>query len=463
MESRNVMGWQISFQRGAFLVISAALLVRSAALMVLAPGLQKDVDGYRHLAVTLRTTGVFGWQSNRETRPHPTAFRPPLYPLVLAATVHGGQLPPWPVAILHLALGLATVGLSIAVGRWWGLGRWSWLTGLLVACDPILINQSTQVMTETLATVLAIAGLAALSWYRVRGTKAAAALAGIVLALSALCRPTFLPWLGLLCAVWILLGRNQRHWNFRHGLIMAVAAAAVLSPWALRNARVFGTPKVTTTHGGYTLLLGNNPSFYNHLRHAPWFQTWDGRDLAEAWQRRFAAPRADDPRWSELELRNLSLQHLPGPPPGWSELDDDRLAYDLARRFIREQPGWFAYACLVRIARLWSPVPHVSADRPPTRDRLIRWFSGLWYAAVYVLALTGMIRLGGRLWQFPWLPGTLLCVTVTAVHAFYWSDMRMRSPLVPVIALLATVGVQWWVGRMGRHQNRIAVAPQKNQ
>jgi hypothetical protein len=30
-----------------------------------------------------------------------------------------------------------------------------------------------------------------------------------------------------------------------------------------------------------------------------------------------------------------------------------------------------------------------------------------------------------------------LLISFTLVHAFYWADMRMRAPLVPVLALLA--------------------------
>ena len=33
----------------------------------------------------------------------------------------------------------------------------------------------------------------------------------------------------------------------------------------------------------------------------------------------------------------------------------------------------------------------------------------------------------------------VLIVSFTAVHALYWADMRMRTPLVPAIALLARV------------------------
>ena len=53
-----------------------------------------------------------------------------------------------------------------------------------------------------------------------------------------------------------------------------LAAVCGLAPWAIRNQIVVGRPIVSTTHGGYTLLLGNNPSFYDHLRTAPRGTVW---------------------------------------------------------------------------------------------------------------------------------------------------------------------------------------------
>jgi len=45
--------------------------------------------------------------------------------------------------------------------------------------------------------------------------------------------------------------------------------------------------------------------------------------------------------------------------------------------------------------------------------------------------------------QSPWLFGVVLAVGFSAVHAVYWTDLRMRAPLVPVVALLATGGGAW--------------------
>ena len=46
------------------------------------------------------------------------------------------------------------------------------------------------------------------------------------------------------------------------GGLLAVTLVLVLSPWMIRNLLVFGEPVWTTTHGGYTLALANNPVYY---------------------------------------------------------------------------------------------------------------------------------------------------------------------------------------------------------
>ena len=52
----------------------------------------------------------------------------------------------------------------------------------------------------------------------------------------------------------------------------------VLSPWMIRNVMVFGEPIWTTTHGGYTLALANNPVYYDDVLHGPPGRVWTGHD-----------------------------------------------------------------------------------------------------------------------------------------------------------------------------------------
>ena len=72
---------------------------------------------------------------------------------------------------------------------------------------------------------------------------------------------------------------------------------------------------------------------------------------------------------------------------------------------------------------------------------MLRYAICVWYLAVYAAAISGIWQLKGKLLRSPWIWGVLLCLVFTGVHTFYWSNMRMRAPLMPFVAILAGVGV----------------------
>jgi hypothetical protein len=208
--------------------------------------------------------------------------------------------------------------------------------------------------------------------------------------------------------------------------VCILAAAVVISPWPLRNWWRFGKPIVTTTHGGYTLWLANNPSLYEWLRTGEWGSVWDASQFHSDWRRRLHA--AELSYWSTDQVR-------------MRELPNDRLAYQLAFETIAAEPLTFAYSCLVRVGLLWSVLPHqLSADESPSR-RGLRYAVAIWYTAELALAAFGLWVLRRKLLLSPWLWGLLLLLSFTAVHTFYWTHMRMRAPLMGVVALLAAQAV----------------------
>ena len=189
----------------------------------------------------------------------------------------------------------------------------------------------------------------------------------------------------------------------------------VLLPWVVRNTIVFGRPIATTTHGGFTLLLANNPSFYEYLRSSPSDLPWNGDEVNRWW--------GDTPQGTAQ-----------------SELGADQLAYRRAWGFIGQEPGMFALSCCARVGRLWSLVPYripphegVTAEERPT-SRLLRYGIGCWYLLELGLAVLGLVVVFPRTHHSNCVPGILLAACFTAVHALYWTDMRMRAPLMPVVA-----------------------------
>src|SRR5690606_33601000 len=145
-------------------VLLVALVIRGGALWGLRGNLEADPDSYRQLAENLLATGSYARALPLDDHPAgavllPTAYRPVLYPLLLAMWSRAGEVSLVAVGVGHLVVGLLTVALVFHLALRWKLGQLSAaLAALLVAADPILIYQSSFVMTETLATLLAVAG-----------------------------------------------------------------------------------------------------------------------------------------------------------------------------------------------------------------------------------------------------------------------------------------------------------------
>ena len=386
-----------------------------------------DPDGYRLIAESLANAGVYGRPLGGHDQGgplFPTAYRPPLYPLLLSAFVRQAQAPQAAIATLHVFLALATVALVHRLGCNLGLPRAAACAAIGVAVDPILLHQSTLVMTETLAAFFtSLLLLLGERLVRRRTFRYAAAL-GLSLGIAALCRPTFLPLVPCFAAACLVFHASR--WR-RLGLLIVVLGAALLavSPWALRNQRVFHRWIVTTTHGGYTLLLGNNPDFYQHLVSGPRGEAWRlPTDDHLMQQCRRAHP--------ELATRRAAAS---GPEQEWL---DDQLAYQCAREHIRARPDLFARACLYRAAQFWNPLPHATTGDESLGMRVMRWSIGAWYVAFYLLLCAAATRHRRRLHRWPWLSLSLVVICFAAAHVTYWSNLRMRGPVMPALYLLAS-------------------------
>jgi 4-amino-4-deoxy-L-arabinose transferase-like glycosyltransferase len=398
-----------------FVLLIVAAMLRSGAIIAQWERLYADPDAYRLIAENLAQRGVLS-RTMGAGPATPTAFRPPLYPLLLALTAWHGQVTPTVVAGVHILTGSLTVVLVWILGQRWGLGRLSFLAAALVAADPILLHQSGEVMTETVATLLGVLGLLALTQWGFRFTYLAGMLAGAVLGLAVLCRPTFLIW-AVLCGTYVIVVQRSCS-GVKQVAVFGAALCAVLLPWGIRNQWTFGRPIITTTHGGYTLLLANNPYFYEHLRTGTWGSVWDARELRQM----VSSDTGGDPAT---------------PAQDQTEIEADRRLYELAQRTIRQQPGTFLYASLVRVGYLWSPLAHRVDPHESRWVMWMRWGAAVWYIAVLALAVVGAVRLRGTLLTSPWVWGALCVLALTLVHTVYWTNMRMRAPLMPIVGLLA--------------------------
>lgn len=417
--------------------------------------LQQDPDAYAQLAVTWAEVGTLAVKAPDGTV-HPTAYRPPLYPWLLSWLVTDGRLNLAAVFVFHMLL---ICVLSVTV---WDIARrlqigWPWLPAMLVCIDPLMIRASQQVMTELLATTLAVVvwwlwlvlgadnsvcGPSAQSTGRSKTQCIALYLIGIFFGLSTLARPTAAIWAAVFVVCMLRFGCCC--WKRRLIDIAAVivGVVAVVLPWVARNWTQLGQPIWGTTHGGYTLLLANNPSLYHHFRFNGADRNWKTDSFHQAWAVRgkFDSQQLlQDEFWlshSTSDRSDPSTSNSGMTVYSLGEVNDDKLAYEVAKHTIQNDPSTFAKSCVYRLAWFWSCWPNGVG-------KLQTAAIGTWYGVVFVLAAMGFRRMlsGCEKFLAGWLPAVALVLVLSAVHSVYWSNMRMRCPLMPCVYLLAVVGL----------------------
>lgn len=390
--------------------------------------LNSDPDIYLALATGLRDGQGF-LAPGTDT---PTAFRPPLYPLILSLVCRPDEQ--LSRGVLQIVLSLGALPLTWISARQLGLGRLSRLLAVGgMAMDPLLLRYVTYPMTETFCALL-IAGLLVCLTRRNSPGPAASFITGCVFGLCVLSRPTF--W--AFGAVYVCAGGLQalicqtssnkiispgiRTFLTRQVLPAALATALCVAPWVIRNLLVMGSPILMTTHGGYTLLLGNNPAFYREVVLQPLGTIWDG------------SQGAGQAGWVQnLEEQRAALQ-IDG------EQNVDRWMSSLAWKCIRNHPVTFLRAALLKFCWFWNIVPHAPAAAGVSNA--LRLAVGIYYIGLWACLLGGLIRIGFRgqtltgSWR-QWGAPVLLILIMSAVHLLYWSDARMRAPLMPAVVLVA--------------------------
>ncbi|MEO1994187.1 MAG: hypothetical protein ABGZ17_02825 [Planctomycetaceae bacterium] len=414
--------------RAIVLLVAASTVIRLIAIEVWSSSVTDDRDAYLALAEQLRSGAGY-------INPHteqPTAFRPPLLPMALAVlmtTVSASVA----VALLNITLGTATVVLTWFISRQMGFRHLAWCAAGWVCVDPLLIRYTAWPMTETLATFLLCSAIA-LSFSKQTDPKIKA-VTGVILGLAVLCRPAF--WIAacILCGAELLKSMPHMSWQMRLRNVPWYTLAGLLltvAPWLIRNRITLGAPVLTTTHGGYTLLLGNNPRFFDEVVRQPWGTVWGAESLA-TWQSQLDRQRAID------AVAN-------------NEVARDRWMYRRALHWIREHPRSFGQAMWLRFRRFWNPLPVGSTahDVPQTVLGLVGGF----YSLTFLLAAIGLFRCGGEQRFRGMLLGAIIA-SLCLVHCVYWSNTRFRSPVTPVIALLATTGL----GGVRREKTRAPKTP----
>ena len=253
----------------------------------------------------------------------PDAFRPPVYPSLLAATFGLTGVSPTAVRGLQACLGTATAALLYHWLRGHVGERGALLSLGVFAVYPTIVGFTHFLFTETLYLGALVAALALLCPAEDRPVRPIGA--GLVLGLAGLTRSLMVPLLPIVALGIGLLTRSGRTSARFFG-----TAAVVLLPWMAHNLVVTGSPTVLEISNGYNLWKGNTPvehpmatqgpRFPGPIVSIPMFPYEGSKGTLEALclERREATAGPDSSKMSFAETnacaRELAVEHILSDP-----------------------------------------------------------------------------------------------------------------------------------------------------
>jgi len=346
------------------------------------------------------------------------AVRTPGYPAFLAALYWAGERGFGSkfalVRPVQCVLDLGTLLLVFVLVRRLLGRRAALVAALLYAAYPGFWWAASSLYTETVTTFLWAGAVLVLTLGFEQRRARAFIVAGLILGVAALVRPTgqaFAVFL-LIALVWTYRPRNLR-WLW-HSVAFAIAVGVVLSPWAVRNYRVFHRPVGLSSFGGLNFWAGNYVPFRGRFRAASYPMV-----------RRITAAATDEFHADGALSR-----------AAWQEIGDHLV----------HRPGAYAVLLWDKFHTFWSPYH--------SEVVVIGWGSrgitgaGL-HKALLLLGLVGVLvaSLSGRRYA----PMLAAIAFVNIVHvATIAEEGRYNLVVMPYVIVLATAALGWlfphWLG-----------------
>ncbi|OGY90841.1 MAG: hypothetical protein A3H70_03870 [Candidatus Komeilibacteria bacterium RIFCSPLOWO2_02_FULL_48_11] len=205
-------------------------------------------DGYYEIAYNLINHSVFSFDQDNSLILSDTK-RTPGYPVILVPFLYfdGAYL----VIFLQIILGGVLAALAWLIAwRVTSQAKIANIVGLLMAIDPVGIWLSVKFLTETFFTLFfflfILSVIKLLKVINHKGETGGSAgnipiLAGLYLGLATLFRPTTLYLPVFLILSWLIFAywrHKKKQWST--GFIFFISFVIVLSPWFIRNYKVFG-------------------------------------------------------------------------------------------------------------------------------------------------------------------------------------------------------------------------------
>ncbi|NJO16918.1 MAG: glycosyltransferase family 39 protein [Thioploca sp.] len=239
-----------------FWILFIALLLRVLWAIVAVPIVPvSDCNAYDTFAQNLANGYGYGWTSTEHTAHWPpgTSF---VYSIFYRLFGHTYV----PIIILNLVLGIVIIWCSMQLAERWFNQQIAWLTGLILTLWPVTIQFTTVLSSELLFMVLFL--IALIIWLNEpTHLWLRALLVGLVLAAACYVRSAtlFIPFL-LLLFRWVNTREILR--SVAAIIVVFIIISLLITPWSIRNTRLYGQFVLMSTNTGVALWIGNNPNAY---------------------------------------------------------------------------------------------------------------------------------------------------------------------------------------------------------
>jgi len=340
-------------------------------------------------------------------RDMPTARRGPVPVLIMAAQfwLFGPQAFPNLIVVNQWFYDVISATLIYCIVMRLFQRRWAAVLAMIIfALHPVVIENSSRVNVEPLATCLLLAFLLAFfralhqpGWRRF-------ALSGLMLGLSihSLSTIQFFPFVAIGFIWWCLRFGEQGKLAI---VAFCLALLSVWAPWIGRNYRSLGALVPTTTLAGHNLLR-------------------DQQTLSEDDYLRFRYAEENEANQIHLLVQQgYDVDVI-------SETERDRMFRIAALDMIRAYPDRYLILTSVRLARLWLGLGLGS------RVSLMSCVASLVNGPLIILALWAVVHRRQTWFRSVWLLPALLVYGTTA-YVTTVADVRYSIPFTPSMIILA--------------------------
>jgi len=335
----------------------------------------------------------------------PTAYRPPGFPLLVAAVYSVSPLNYFLIRLINcLCCAVAVAAVAVVFARRVSLTS-GILAGLLCSIDPRLREFAGTFLTENTATLAFSLFAISLSWCLSSKTTRSATVCGLALSVLVLIRSFYVAWYPFL---WILAAavlpfrmppsNDSRRSRWQPLFAFCIASLLLTTPWWIRNCLILDAMMPTGTQGGIGIADGFSDSAMKN------FGSWTSQTAD-----RIAAEIRKDP-----QMQNLS--------PIEFEKEHSRRGSSAARIWMREHASDLPQLTWWKLCRLWE-------------------CGSVLHGGLFVCMLAGMFRTRSEMLSRVMF--LLLLLNSLTVMATYHTYERFMTPFRPLVHGFAACGIQW--------------------